>query len=435
MRSLFATGSTVLALCVTTIAHAAPPVYVSAVQFHAFDGAIAKALGYESTSILYLREIASITEEQRRIRAQYEPIGCHPFYVMLNGKVEESGYDCRSFYCVGYSKGPKQCEDVRGNSYGGVVEINRRLGLVTIQDVRKMYTDYTPADRTDGMNQRIAEMAAIKCYPYFIQEFDIVVGDGYECAEIGRYPRYSGNFSCTTDTRNTEGQQCSIQLRTNELQYRAELMATASGGVLSSSSASSIQSSSGATSSVASSAASSVQPVTFPDVEQGKYGYTAIVSLATRGIIKGYADGTFKPNKSVNRAEFMQLLVLGVHPLERNGDAWCFPDVVADWYSETVCAGKRLGWVAGYPDKKFHPERTIRKSEAIKIIISSLGLPIASSAPLPAGVTESAWYTPFVRKAVELKILLEPGFVADAEVTRADTAVWMYRALKVKESL
>lgn len=439
-RSLIVIASLLLAWTTTSTVEAAAPVFVQNVRFHGFDQSIASALGYESSSVLYIREMASITEDQRRLRAQYEPIGCHPFYIMLDGKIAESGYDCRSFFCVGYIKGPKQCRDVSGRAYGGVVEISNRLGLVTIQDTKKLYTDYAPADRLEAMNKRIEEMEAIHCTPFFIQEFDVVVGDGYQCREVGRYPRYSGSFTCSVDSRNTEGLTCTIAVRENELAYRAELLAgTAESSVSSSSgssvssgsSASSVQSSQGASSS----AASSLPLVIFPDIEKGRYGYTAIVSLATRGIIKGYPDGTFQPANAVNRAEFLHLLVTSVHPAERQGDAWCFPDAVADWYAEAVCAGKRLGWVSGYLDGKFHPERTMRKSEAIKVIVSSLGLPIASTAPLPAGVIDSAWYSPYVRKAVELGILLEPSFAAEAHVTRADTAVWMYRALKVMESL
>jgi hypothetical protein len=46
-------------------------------------------------------------------------------------------------------------------------------------------------------------------------------------------------------------------------------------------------------------------------------------------------------------------------------------------------------------------------------------------------VDEGEWYTPYVRKAVELRLLLEPTFLPKGEVSRADAAVWLFRAMKM----
>jgi hypothetical protein len=436
------TACLVLVVVSVGVAFAAPPYFASSFRIHDADEAILRLLGYTNTSasLLYFREAASITEEQARQRRQYEPIGCHPFYVMLNGKADELGYNCRSFYCVGYLKGPKQCQDVRGKAYGGVSEISRRLGLVTIQDIRKPYKDYAAADRTSAMSKRIAELEKVACDPFFLQEFDVVVGDGFQCKEIGKYPQFSGEFSCVLDTRNKEGVECTLELRDNEMELRERIVGPQSSSSASSGSGTtavpvSENSSDSSISSSSQASSSSLLAVTFPDIEQGKYGYTAIVALAARGIIKGYPDGTFRPKNVVNRAEFVHLLALGVHPDQVRKEGDCFPDVTRQWFSATTCAARRLKWVSGYADGKFHPERTMRRSEAIKVIVASMGQPLDSSTALPLGVPTDAWYTPYIRKAVELGIILEPAFVPEGEVTRADAAVWMYRSAKLLKRL
>jgi hypothetical protein len=172
------------------------------------------------------------------------------------------------------------------------------------------------------------------------------------------------------------------------------------------------------------------EPKYFPDVISGHYGYTAIMDLAQRGIVQGYEDGTFQPTKTVNRAEFSKLLINGLYPNEIQDEIGCFPDVGREWFSSFVCAAKRLHWIIGYPDGTFKADQTIKKSEAMKIIVSSMGVSLDSAAELPAGTKDGEWYSPYIRKAMELKMILEPSFIPDAVVTRADAAVWIYRSLK-----
>ncbi len=432
MKKLLLSAAVALVFAGQT-ALAAAPVYQTSFRVHDFDAQILKAMGHTEASVLYFREAGSLTEDQAKMRRTYEPIGCHPYYVMLNGKIEELGYNCASFYCVGYLKGPKQCEDTAGKAYGGVVEINRRLSLVTLNDVRKKFTEYASQDRTPAMLAKITQLAPLKCAPFFLQEFDLVVGEGYACEEIGQYPNYSGSFECITDQRKKPVEErCTVEIREDELEIRADVMARITGVPRSSSSSSHSGSSvsSSSSSSSVSSSSSSLKPVNFPDVIEGKYGYTAITTLAAHKILLGYGDGTFRPTTTVNRAEFMQMLMRGVHPGEIQKETDCFPDVHVEWYSPVVCAAKRLEWIRGYVDGRFHGERTMKRAEAIKVIVESLGEPLDSGSALPPGSDPNAWYVPYVRKAVQLGIILEPVFAADGEVTRADAAVWMYRSAK-----
>lgn len=405
-------------LIVPLTADAAAPLLLTKFRLHDLDRNIVSSLGYDSaTAVVFFKEIGSLSPQQTEAIKTYEPIGCFPFYVLRNGIVEESGYHCRTFFCVGYSRGPKQCRSMTGEPMGGVVEMNDRLSLVTLQDTRKRFDEYPLADRTPAMRRRIEELGALHCAPLYLLRFDVVVGEGYQCDEIGKYPFYSGKFSCVDDWRDdTDDEACSITVREDELAMRRQIL-EASGDyhppVLGPETAT------GSTTGE------------FPDVIKGYYGYTAITELGKRGIIQGYRDGTYKPLQGLNRAELSKLLLATLRPEELSGETGCFPDVADEWYSSPVCAAKRLGWLRGYTDGTFRPVQTMTKAEGIKVIVSALTTDVLSAATLPIGVPEGEWFTPYVRKAVDLRILLEPAFVPAGEVTRADAAVWLYRALKM----
>jgi hypothetical protein len=427
-------------------AHGADFFSVRSFKLHEFDRAILEALGLtDRASVTYLRELATVTGDEIKAREKYEDIRCHPFYVMKDGRIENDGYNCQTFFCVGYMKSPVICRDRDGKARGGVVEINKRLAAWPIDPTKKFFDDYPEADRTQDMQDAIRMLGETKCRPFYHMEYDVIAGQGYACEEIGEFPRYSAANTCIDDWRDEEGFVCEIAQREDEYQMRlkalgkarmdASILASQSTGV----NVETTTTESGITvrTSVTTSTGASVQISlrTFPDVEEGKYGYTAIVSLATLGVVNGYADGTFKPANRINRAEFARLFMDGLHASDVQGEAECFPDVGTQWFSAAACAAKRLGWIQGYADGRFGPGRDITKGEGLKIVVASLGGRIGSKAALPLGVDEGDWYAPYVRKAVELGILLEPTFDGDAPASRADAAVWMYRAAKHRATL
>jgi len=124
--------------------------------------------------------------------------------------------------------------------------------------------------------------------------------------------------------------------------------------------------------------ASFAMPVTgFSDVS-GSYGYSEAVNyLSDLQVVEGYSDGSFKPESTINRAEFTKIVLLsaGYKP---EGDN-CFPDVTNEWFAPYVCKAKELGLVSGYPDGTFKPERPINFVEAGKIIAVGMDLALSDS--------------------------------------------------------
>jgi hypothetical protein len=96
----------------------------------------------------------------------------------------------------------------------------------------------------------------------------------------------------------------------------------------------------------------------------------AISVLTNAGAVQGNPDGGFRPRSALNRAEFLKIAMLTAETsLDESGNLRCFPDVSdADWFAPFVCTSKKEGIVMGYTDGLFHPERSVTYAEAVKIL-------------------------------------------------------------------
>lgn len=166
---------------------------------------------------------------------------------------------------------------------------------------------------------------------------------------------------------------------------------------------------------------------TFSDVSPLRTGFESIESLVDRGIITGYGDGTFRPDAGINRAEFIKLLVAGFQKSALMNETNCFSDVHDEWFAQYVCAAKRLGWVNGYSDGSFGPDRSINRAEAMKILVIAFGGDTRNiPARMPTDVRTAAWYYTYVAAGVRIGIV-DPFilFKADRLLTREIAAMWI----------
>ena len=111
----------------------------------------------------------------------------------------------------------------------------------------------------------------------------------------------------------------------------------------------------------------------YTDVPAGKWYNNAISTLSNMGVIGGYADGTFKPDAPISRAEFAKIAVSfsNVADLSYRG---YFADVKeSDWFSGFVAAAKDAGLIEGYSDGTFQPEKAITRAEVCTIVNRTLG--------------------------------------------------------------
>lgn len=110
---------------------------------------------------------------------------------------------------------------------------------------------------------------------------------------------------------------------------------------------------------------------TFTDVGSGSQYAEAINAISEAGIVKGYDDGTYKPLKKINRAEFTKIIIEAKYPGKAQGTN-CFNDVNDEWFAEYVCYARNRSIVKGNPDGTFRPGSEINTAEAYKIVFEAM---------------------------------------------------------------
>lgn len=100
----------------------------------------------------------------------------------------------------------------------------------------------------------------------------------------------------------------------------------------------------------------------------GHWAKDKIQSWVDQGLVKGYKDGTFRPDNNITRAEFMSM-VNGAFGFTETA-AVSYSDVDKNaWYSSAVAAAKAAGYLSGYPDNTIRPNHPISRAEAASIIM------------------------------------------------------------------
>jgi hypothetical protein len=122
----------------------------------------------------------------------------------------------------------------------------------------------------------------------------------------------------------------------------------------------------------------------FPDVAKSAWYYKPVAYLAHIGVITGYPDGTFGPDRPMTRAEFVTIIAK-FFELEPTAESK-FPDIAGHWASSYIIAVENKGWINGYPDGTFGPGKHLTRAEAVSMINRMLERGIAVS-DLPDWVT------------------------------------------------
>ncbi|MBO8126998.1 MAG: S-layer homology domain-containing protein [Firmicutes bacterium] len=105
----------------------------------------------------------------------------------------------------------------------------------------------------------------------------------------------------------------------------------------------------------------------------GHWAENAVLSLVDQGVINGYPDGTFRPEKEVTRAEYAKILALAFDISPKPGTD--FSDVKTDhWAANYINALAEDGIITGYPDGTFRPNNHITRAEAVTMVARVLDL-------------------------------------------------------------
>ena len=142
----------------------------------------------------------------------------------------------------------------------------------------------------------------------------------------------------------------------------------------------------------------------YNDVKDGDWFCCAVSTLSKMGIIKGYEDGSFKPNDPISRAEFAAIAAR----FDPDGDKTpaTFADVTSHWAKDEISIAASHGWIKGYEDGSFKPDQKITRAETMTLVNRVLNrLPEAKDdlhkdmKTWVDNMDETAWYYLAVQEA------------------------------------
>ena len=144
----------------------------------------------------------------------------------------------------------------------------------------------------------------------------------------------------------------------------------------------------------------------YTDVKSGDWFNNAVSTLSNMGILGGYADGTFRPDATITRAEFAKIAVSFFKYKDIAAEN-IFTDVVrGSWYESFVTAAAEIGLIEGYEDGTFRPDASITRAEACTIINRTLGRAPEKEHLLPESEMQTwpdnpkdAWYYAQIQEA------------------------------------
>ena len=104
----------------------------------------------------------------------------------------------------------------------------------------------------------------------------------------------------------------------------------------------------------------------YTDVSADKWYNNPVSTMSRLGIIKGYPDGTFRPNDPITRAEFAAIAArFDEHKAAKLAS---FTDIYGHWAISEISLAYENGWIKGYSDGTFRPNRNITRAEAMALI-------------------------------------------------------------------
>jgi hypothetical protein len=179
------------------------------------------------------------------------------------------------------------------------------------------------------------------------------------------------------------------------------------------------------------------------DVSGADWYFSPVTTLTYLGIVKGYEDGCFHPEKEITRAEFTKMVLMAYEMTEGailtpDYGVEIFSDVTPDaWYEFYVEAAAENNLVNGYGDGTFGPNNTITRAEAVQILYNASE--IIQSATVPSNpftdFSIEEWFSTAVLKNYSVGIVngISPTtFAPHKNLNRAEAAKLVYEYLNLQ---
>jgi hypothetical protein len=179
----------------------------------------------------------------------------------------------------------------------------------------------------------------------------------------------------------------------------------------------------------------------FKDTPLDFWAIEPIALSVTLGLVKGYPNDTFKPEKGITRAELVTLLVrtMPVHLAEEVTETG-FSDVPKKhWAARYIAYGAFKKLVTGYPDGKFLPNKVLTRAEGVTIMARYANLPekLEAKQPFP-DLKENFWANKYIDPAREtglLNYLLGKNFEPSVPFARAEACEILTRTPAIKAGI
>ncbi len=181
------------------------------------------------------------------------------------------------------------------------------------------------------------------------------------------------------------------------------------------------------------------QTASFSDVSSGYWANGFIQTLASRGVLSGFPDGSFRPNEPVTRAQYAAMIRQAFRKAPTR-PAISFTDVSQSyWAIAAIQEAYTTGFMSGYPEGNFLPDANISRAEVLVSLANGLGYsPSGSSVNSSLQIYNDAnaiqdWARPSIAAATDKQIVVDYPNVQslnpNRQATRAEVAAFIYQAL------
>ncbi|UUZ97525.1 S-layer homology domain-containing protein [Paenibacillus sp. P25] len=169
-----------------------------------------------------------------------------------------------------------------------------------------------------------------------------------------------------------------------------------------------------------------------PDYE---WAYEPVTMLHQAGIINGYDNNVFKPERNITRAEFITMAAKAMG-LKSTSAELSFKDKneIPDWASPSMQAAVKAGLIDGYEDGSIRPNQPISRSEIVAILVKGFQLPVAADYSLKYTDRNEIpkWAVDYVRTVASKGLVdgYEDGrFAPNNQAKRSEVASILYKAI------
>lgn len=165
------------------------------------------------------------------------------------------------------------------------------------------------------------------------------------------------------------------------------------------------------------------KPAIFKDLAGAQWAKSYIDLLSKKNIINGVTKERFAPNALLTRGQLAKIIALSAGIPGESGPG--FVDVQqAYWANPYICSIKNTGVISGYPDGSFMPEKLVTRAEMLKMVMSAMGIRRASNTKSKF-IDSGNWADDYISTAVTKGIIdgyYDSTFKPDKYITRAEAA-------------